>query len=148
MLTEPQLRFLQARRVGHLATASAEGRPHVVPVCYAVNARNAYITIDEKPKRDNIWRLRRMTNIAENPNVALNVDRYDDDWSQLGFVLLAGRADILRTDVPEHRTEHGDAQAALRERYPQLLDMRIEPLPVIAIRVERVTAWGKLDAPT
>ncbi|MGI9333428.1 MAG: TIGR03668 family PPOX class F420-dependent oxidoreductase [Gammaproteobacteria bacterium] len=139
MLTEPELRFLHARRVGHLATAAADGSPHVVPVCYAAREKDAYITIDEKPKHENVWRLKRLRNISENPRVALTVDRYDEDWSRLGFVLIAGRADILHDG-----TEHDEAQSRLRERYPQLLAMHIEPLPVIAIRIERVTAWGRL----
>ena len=137
-IPERELRFLAARRVGHLATANARGEPHVVPVCYAIAAAGAYITIDEKPKRSG-RPLKRLRNIAENPAVALVVDRYDEDWTRLGWVMLRGRAEILTAGA-----EHGEAQALLRIRYPQYATMDLSPLPVIAIRVSRVTSWGDL----
>lgn len=132
--------FLRAGRVGHLATADRAGRPHVVPVCYAVTEAAAYITIDAKPKGADITRMKRLRNILENPAAALVVDRYDEDWSRLGWVMLRGAAEIL-SDGPEH--DH--AQALLRARYPQLRAMDIESLPVIALRVARVSRWGRLD---
>lgn len=138
MPSEPERNFLATRRVGHLATADAGGAPHVVPVCYAVAGDSAYITIDEKPKR--AGPLRRVRNILENPSVALVVDRYSEDWSRLGWIMLRGRGEIL-----EAGAEHDRAQALLRARYPQLCTMHIEALPVIAIRIERTSAWGNLS---
>jgi len=138
MLTEAERRFLSRRKVGHLATADRRGAPHVVPVCFAIEGEALYITIDEKPKRADVP-LKRLRNIAENPSVAVVVDRYDDDWTRLGWVMLRGRAEVLTEGA-----EHAHAQALLRARYPQLNDMRIGSLPVIAVRVERVTSWGDL----
>ena len=138
MLSDRERHFLDASRVARLATAAARGAPHVVPVCFAVTDEALYITIDEKPKRAGAP-LKRLRNIAENPAVAVVVDRYDDDWTRLGWVMLRGRADILG-----YGDEHARAQALLRARYPQLSDMRIASLPVIAVRVERVTSWGNL----
>jgi PPOX class probable F420-dependent enzyme len=140
MLSERERRFLDCARVGHLATADRSGVPHVVPVCFATADRNLYVTIDEKPKRAPGGKLKRLRNIEQNPNVAFVVDRYAEDWSLLGWVMLRGSADVL-TDG----SEHDDAQSRLRDRYPQLATMRIEILPVIAVRVERVTSWGNLD---
>jgi PPOX class probable F420-dependent enzyme len=140
MLTEQQRRFLESRRVGHLATADAAGEPHVVPVCFAVTGDAAYITIDEKPKGDP-RALKRLRNIAVNPKVALVADRWDEDWTRLGWVMLRGPAEILAGGA-----EHGRAQALLRSRYPQYRAMELEGLPVIAIRIERVTSWGNLLA--
>ena len=88
MLSASELRFIERRRVAHLATADATGRPHVVPVCFAHLDGRFYIAIDEKPKRS--LRLKRLRNIEENPQVALVFDRYDDDWSRLGWVLVQG----------------------------------------------------------
>src|ERR1051325_7776505 len=136
-LTAPQRQFLERRRVAHLATADAAGVPHVVPVCYAVRDATLYITIDQKPKRG--VPLKRVRNILANPAVAVVVDRYDEDWTRLGWVMLHGRAEIL-----EGGAEHGEAQAMLRGRYPQLASMRIDDLPVIALRIARVTSWGDL----
>lgn len=139
MLTEPQRRFLDRARVAHLATADARGAPHLVPVCFVVDATALYITVDEKPKRTDI-RLKRLRNIQENPAVAVTVDRWNEDWSRLGWIMLRGRADIL-----EGGDEHTSAQALLREKYPQYRTMAIETLPVIAMRIERVLAWGPME---
>jgi PPOX class probable F420-dependent enzyme len=140
MLSEREREFLAGRRVAHLATADRAGAPHVVPVCFAIDADALYITIDEKPKRADVP-LKRLRNIAVNPAVAVVVDRYGDDWTRLGWVMLRGRAEILAGG-----DEHAHAQALLRTRYPQLTEMDIASLPVIALRIERVISWGNLAA--
>ena len=140
MIADEQRRFLEAHRVARLATADADGRPHVVPVCYALADDSLYFTIDEKPKRGGA-RLKRLSNIRQNPQVALIVDRYDEDWSRLGWVMVQGRADILETG-----DEHDQAQSRLRARYRQLRKMRIEHLPVVAIRIQRTVGWGNLNS--
>lgn len=139
MLTPEQRSFVEAGRVGRLATVDPRGAPHVVPVCYALDGASLFITIDEKPKRTD-RPLQRLRNIAANPAAALVVDRYDEDWRRLGWVMLRGRAEILRSGA-----EHAAAQALLRTRYPQLRAMALEALPVIAIRIDRVTDWGDLS---
>src|SRR5437879_342385 len=111
MLSDGQRLFLECGRVGHLATADAKGAPHVIPVCYAVADRTLYITIDERPKRRDIP-LKRVRNILENPKTAFLVDRYDEDWRRLGWVMLRGEAEIL-----EAGPEHDHAQGLLRGRY-------------------------------
>jgi PPOX class probable F420-dependent enzyme len=139
MLTETQRRFLDLVRVGHLATADRHGAPHLVPVCFCLDYNTIYITIDEKPKRQEVP-LKRIRNIRENPAVAVTVDRWDEDWTHLAWIMLRGRADIL----PDG-DEHDRAQYQLRLRYPQYRAMNLAPLPVIAVRVQRVLAWGALD---
>ena len=139
MLSDQQVRFLASCRVGHLATADARAAPHLVPVCFVVSEGALYITIDQKPKGDP-RALKRLKNIIENPAVAFVADRYDEDWSRLGWVMLRGPAEILGDGV-----EHDRAQALLRSRYPQYRGMELDGLPVIAIRIERVTSWGNLS---
>lgn len=139
MLSERQQNFLDTRRVAHLATADAKSVPHVVPVCFAIVGDTIYMTIDEKPKRETERPLKRLRNIAENPTVAIIADRYDEDWTRLGWIMLHGRAEILSEGA-----EHTRAQALLRIRYPQLNDMKIESLPVIAVRLESASSWGDL----
>lgn len=139
MLSDGERQFLAHRRIAYLATADARAVPHVVPVCFAIAERTLYITIDEKPKRSPGGILKRLRNIAENPAVAVVVDRYGEDWALLGWVMLRGRAEILIDG-----TEHGAAQALLRSRYPQLKAMQIARYPVIAVRIERITSWGNL----
>jgi PPOX class probable F420-dependent enzyme len=135
-------RFLAASRVAHLATADRQGVPHVLPVCFMLAGDTIYIAIDDKPKRQSDTPLKRLRNIAENPAVAVVVDRYDEAWERLGWVMLRGHADIL-TDG----TEHDAAQSLLRSRYHQLEPMQIAHRPVMALRVQRVTSWGDLSVP-
>jgi PPOX class probable F420-dependent enzyme len=139
MLSQAEHRFVSDRRVAHLATADRQAVPHVVPVCFAIAASMLFITVDEKPKQHPL-RLKRLRNMAENPAVCVVLDRYEDDWSLLGWVMLRGRARLL-TDGPEHE----GAQAMLRSRYPQLGRMNIAELPVIAIDIDTVTSWGNLS---
>lgn len=139
MLADEQRRFLDAQRVARLATADAAGRPHVVPICYVLGGDTVYFTIDEKPKRRPGARLKRLRNLRENPFAALVVDRYDEDWSRLGWVMVQGRAEVL-----ESGPEHDAAQDRLRARYPQLAAMDIGELPVVAVRIERAASWGRL----
>lgn len=134
--------FLERETVGRLATVGAEGAPHLVPVCYALTGSCVHIAIDEKPKRGDPRRLRRLRNIAGEPRVALLVDRYDhEDWSRLSWVALRGRAAIV-----EGGAEHARALAALRARYAPYRAMNLEALPVIAIRIESAASWGRLAA--
>lgn len=140
MLSDGERLFLAHRRIAHLATADSRGVPHVVPVCFVVSESTLYMTIDEKPKRHPGTALKRLRNIAENPVVAVVVDRYDEDWSLLGWVMLRGHAEILTEG-----TEHDAAQALLRSRYRQLNAMQIAQHPVIAVRIERTTSWGNLS---
>ena len=140
LLTDQQTAFLAAHRVARLATADAAGRPHVVPVCYALIQGKVYFTIDEKPKKKP-GTLKRLANLRANPFAALVVDRYDEDWGKLGWVMVQGPAEVLESGV-----EHDEAQAALRARYPQLAVMRIEGLPVVAVRIDHAASWGRLEA--
>ena len=136
-----QLAFLQAQRAGRLATATREGVPHVIPVCYACDGASVYIALDAKPKRVAPERLRRVRNILENPQVALVIDRYSDDWSQLAYLLLRGTAELL----PPGGAEHARAVELLRARYPQYHAMPIDQQPAIAIRAVSLVAWGSIE---
>ena len=138
MLKDLDRSFIDGHPVARLATADAQGVPHVVPICFVVLGNTLYLTIDKKPKQE-IRRLKRLRNIAENDQVAVIIDRYDDDWSQLGWVMLRGPAEIIETGA-----DHAAAQAALKNRYPQYRAMVLDGLPVIAVRIARVTRWGCL----
>jgi PPOX class probable F420-dependent enzyme len=129
--------FLHQARVGHLATASAEGEPHVVPVCFVFDGTYLYSAIDAKPKRVTASRLRRLQNLRANPRASLLVDRYDEDWTRLRYVLVAGRAEILETGPDRER-----ALDLLREKYPQYRSMaEFGQGPVIRLTPKRVTSW-------
>ncbi|HLQ27731.1 MAG TPA: TIGR03668 family PPOX class F420-dependent oxidoreductase [Ktedonobacteraceae bacterium] len=137
-LTEAEATFVNSQRVARLATANAEGNPHVIPVCYAFDGRYFYTPLDEKPKRVSESKLRRVRNIEVRHEVALVIDQYDDDWSRLGYVLVQGRAELL----PPGDAAHAQALLLLRERYVQYRTMALEKYAVIAITPERVVSWG------
>ena len=129
---EARERF-SAARVARLATADARGRPHLVPVVFAVDGDRIYSAVDAKPKRTTA--LRRLRNVAENPFVALLVDHYDDaDWGALWWVRAEGRGRVLEVDAPEARR----AVELLRARYPQ---QRVVGA-VLAVDVERWSGWS------
>lgn len=128
---EARDRFARAR-VASLATADASGRPHLVPVVFAVEGERVYSVVDAKPKRTSA--LRRLENVRANPAVALLVDHYEEDWSALWWVRAEGVARVLAPD----ETEALRAVALLRERYPQ---QRAEGV-VLAVDVERWNGWS------
>jgi PPOX class probable F420-dependent enzyme len=137
-LLEPHVRtFINAQRVARLATVDERNRPHVVPICFALDADTLYTAIDDKPKAGDVTRLRRLRNIIANPSVQVLFDHYDDgDWSKLRYVQLRGSARILGLD-----DEHSRALGLLRDRYTQYLLMGLERRPVIAVTITRVVAW-------
>jgi PPOX class probable F420-dependent enzyme len=122
-----------AGHVARLATADAAGQPHLVPLVFAVAGETVYSAIDTKPKRSTS--LRRLSNVRENPKVALLVDQYDDaDWDALWWARADGRGRVL--DAAESEAVH--AVALLSERYPQQHVVG----EVLAVDVERWSGWA------
>ncbi|RVW01308.1 TIGR03668 family PPOX class F420-dependent oxidoreductase [Rhodococcus xishaensis] len=128
------LRFTDAP-VARLATVSADGVPHVVPVVFAVVRDTVYTAVDDKPKTTR--RLRRLANIAATGRASLLVDYYDDDWAQLWWVRVDGTAEVLPTDAGESSS----AIDSLVAKYPQYRSMRPSG-PVVAVRVQRWRQWS------
>jgi PPOX class probable F420-dependent enzyme len=117
-------------RVARLATAGADGRPHVVPICFALDGDVLYFAVDEKPKRTRA--LRRLRNIEENPWVEVVVDQYEEDWTKLWWVRLRGRARIVERDER--------ALELLAAKYPQYRE--VPPTgPVVAVEIEWRQEW-------
>lgn len=139
---EPRSVFA-ASPVARLATVTASGRPHLVPVVFAVqfdhdnqfdhNNDVVYTAVDAKPK--STQRLRRLQNIEANAAVSLLVDHYADDWAQLWWVRADGTATVAR---------EGAALATgyrlLRAKYEQYQFVSLDG-PVIAITVTRWSNW-------
>ena len=136
-LSSIQARLLATAHLGHLATADAAGAPHVVPVCYALKGHSIYSVLDQKPKRAALARLRRVKNIQANPQVALVVDHYEEEWGRLWYILVTGHAELLLEG--DQRVE---AIGMLREKYHQYEGMEIDPNPVIKITLARAVSWG------
>lgn len=124
---------MQAASVARLATIDADGRPHLVPIAFALEGDTLYSAVDDKPKRSR--RLRRIDNARERPDVTVLVDHYEEDWTRLWWVRLRGRARVL-----DDGEEAEQALALLAEKYTQY---RHEPpgRPVLAIDVVEWRGW-------
>lgn len=129
--------LLASGRVAHLATAGRDGRPHVVPICFVWIGGALYTPLDLKPKRStDPRRLRRVRNLLENPRATVVVDRWDEDWSRLAYVLVEGQAALLDTGA-----ERDGAEAALVAKYPQYGALPLRGRPIIRIAGQRVIRW-------
>jgi PPOX class probable F420-dependent enzyme len=124
--------MLREARVARLSTASAAGAPHVVPVCFAFDGSEIWTPIDGKPKTTRL--LRRARNLAENPSACLLIDHYEEDWRELRWIAVHGRARLV---------EQAPA-AALRlllEKYPQYGEVEVGP-EAIVLQPKRIVAWA------
>lgn len=131
---EARRRFAGAP-VARLATVDAAGRPHLVPVVFAVDGDRVFSAVDGKPKRTRA--LRRLENVAANPRVALLADHYEADWDALWWVRADGAARVLEATAPD-----GDAALdLLAARYPQYRAARPAG-PVLAVDVDAWTGWA------
>jgi PPOX class probable F420-dependent enzyme len=142
--------FVAEARTATLATISPTGRPRLVPICFVVGAdgpdgrTRLYSPLDEKPKRsDDPHDLARVQDLLVLPEATLLVDRWSEDWSRLAWVRLDCRGELLEPE-PHERPEHAAAIEALREKYAQYAEQRLEDRPVLRLTVDRVVAWGDL----
>jgi len=130
--------LVDAGRVAHLASADQYARPHAVPIVFVIDGDRLYFPLDRKPKRDDDWHLlRRVRNIETNGRVSVVIDRYDEDWSKLAWVLLEGIATIVETG-----TERDAAAARLAAKYAQYDGGKLDGRPVVRVQIERVTRWS------
>ena len=136
-LTRAELAFLRGARIAHLASADATGQPHVIPICFVFDGKHFFSPIDEKPKRTAPRKLKRLRNIGDNPRVSLVIDRYNENWAKLAYIMIMGKARVLVSGAT-----HRKAVNLLRRKYPQYRTMRIDRLPMILIRPTRTTSWG------
>ena len=131
-------RRLGRARSATLGTVDEQGRPHLVPIVFAYEDGRLYTAVDLKPK--STLRLKRLRNIEGNPNVAVLVDHYDDDWSRLWWVRLDGTARVVRSG-PELRK----GLALLTGKY-EVYTTQPPPGPLIVVRMDNVRAWSAMPS--
>jgi PPOX class probable F420-dependent enzyme len=124
---------LATARVGRLGTVTPEGRPHLVPCCFALVGDTVYSAIDAKPKSTTA--LRRLANVRSEPRASLLVDHYAEDWSTLWWVRVDGTARVV-----DGGPERADALDALADKYDQYR-RNPPPGPVVALDVTAWRAW-------
>jgi PPOX class probable F420-dependent enzyme len=133
--------FINSHRVARLATADSAGHPAVVPICYVFDGAAFYSIIDQKPKRVDHMELQRIRNIRANPNVALVIDDYSENWGDLIYVIVRGTAEILERGQCVS-SEHEAVVAAMRSKYEQYRSMMIDGNPIIKIVPTKVRSWS------
>jgi PPOX class probable F420-dependent enzyme len=131
--------LLAAARVARLATVSAAGLPHLVPVTFAVAGDTVYTAVDGKPKTTP--GLRRLENIRRSPGVAILADHYEEDWTALWWARGDGTASVIDDPAAMARP-----LGLLARRYPQYATIPL-PGPVIAIQVTAWTGWTATAGP-
>jgi PPOX class probable F420-dependent enzyme len=126
-------RRVTGARVARLATVTSDGRPHIVPCCFALSGDVVYSAIDAKPK--STLAVRRLANLRAHPHAALLVDRYSDDWSRLWWVRVDGEGRVL-----DGGAERSAAIVLLTQKYPVYV---AEPPPgaVVAIDIVSWRSW-------
>ncbi len=122
--------ILQSFRVGHLATADAQAVPHLVPICFVYDGQVVYTAIDHKPKRATGYRMKRIRNMLENPEVTFLVDHYEEDWLQLSYVMIQGRAQVLESGPERQR-----ALVLLEDKYPQYRERQLTQDTGLVIKI-------------
>jgi PPOX class probable F420-dependent enzyme len=127
-------RRAEAARVAHLATAGADGRPHIVPICFVLDDQTLYFAVDAKPKRTT--NLKRLRNLAANPSVSILIDHYEESWDKLWWVRLDGQARVVTDDAEAERALH-----LLTRRYAQYRETRPAG-PVVAVSIEIIAGWS------
>ena len=145
-VSEAEAAFLMRSRTATLATIDPDGMPRLVPICFVLASGDApivYTPLDEKPKDvDDVHALARVRDILARPSVALLVHRWSENWAELGWIRVAGRATLV--EPGDGVVEHAAAVAALRVKYPQYATHRLEERPLIRIEIIRATSWGEL----
>ena len=128
---------LNRARVAHFASSTGK-RPSLVPVCFVLIGDTAYHALDAKPKAVGARQLARVKNVRANPNAALLIDHYQENWNRLWYAMIHGRARVI-----ERGAEHRRAIVALKRKYPQY--RRTAPLSadalVIALDAGRLSHW-------
>lgn len=131
--------FIERHRVGRFATADANGAPYAVPICYAFDGERIYTALDLKPKSVDGKSLKRVRNIQANPQVALVIDDYSEDWSRLAYVMVRGDAEVVESGDERQRAEQ-----LLRQKYSQYATLLEAGCAVIRITPRRVVSWGRV----
>ena len=142
MINESYFKIIYKARVARLATVDLECKPHLIPVVFVYDEHYYFIPIDEKTKRSRPEKLKRVRNIQQNPNVALLIDEYNEDWTKLYFIMIQGKASIIGGKKLEQQDQllFEKAHKLLYDKYPQYQKIGIGEY-IITIIPRKVLTW-------
>jgi PPOX class probable F420-dependent enzyme len=139
VLSDAAREFMATARTATLATISPDGHPRLVPICFVVIDDVVWTPLDEKPKRvSEVRDLARVRDIERDSRVTVLFDRWSEDWPELAWLRLEGRARVVASDPT--------AVAALRAKYPQYADHDLESRPMITIIIAGANPWGAINS--
>ena len=135
-------RIIDKARVARLGTVDSECKPHLIPVVFVIDNDCYFIPIDQKTKRSKPEKLKRVKNIQQNPNVALLIDEYNEDWTKLHFIMIQGKASIIGGKELEQNEQVllEKAHKLLSAKYVQYQEIGIGEY-VIMIVSQKVITW-------
>jgi len=123
-------KFLEERRILRIATVDKNGSPRLAPFCYWTQDNLVYILTRPETKT--------VRNLRKNPEAAILVDYYDEDWSQLKFCMIKGTATLI-----EDKEKVLKLHSIRGKKYPQQGDptsrvfvvIRLKPSKVVTLRL-------------
>ena len=131
-LKKPVAQLVQWQRVCRVATVDARRRPHTVPVCHVLADGKLYFASGKD--------ARKMRNLRAVPNVAVTVDLYADDWTQLKGVMIQGTAKLI---------EKGPRFRGIRKwlyakypQYPRQAALAQSDSVIVEVTPTNVFSWG------
>ena len=138
--------IIDKARIARLATVDSECKPHLVPVVFAFDGEYYYIPIDAKTKQEpsKPEKLKRVKNIQTNPNIALLIDEYNEDWTKLYFIMIQGRALLISNKKGVQQNELlliEKAHKVLSEKFHHYQKIGIGEY-VIMIYPQKIITWN------
>jgi len=131
-LTKKVSKLIAHERVCRVATAGADGKPHLVPVCHVLTGGKICFGSGND--------ARKVANLRENPSIALTVDLYSEDWAHLKGVMVLGTATLIARGQ-----RFKQARARLYEKYPQYPEeaaLATADSVIVEVTPTRVFTWG------
>jgi len=125
-------RLIARERVCRVATTGSDGKTHLVPVCHVMAGEKNYFGSGND--------ARKVTNLRENPRIAVTIDLYSEEWSELKGVMVQGTATLI-----ERGPRFKQARARLYEKYPQYPEeaaLATSDSVIVEVTPTKVFTWG------
>jgi len=136
-LNQKTMTLIKGAKVARLATVDQKSQPYVVPVVFVFHENSFFIPLDEKVKSVNPRKLKRVKNIEKNPNVTLLIDKYQNDWKKLFFLMIHGKATVIDRKNSKLMDK---IHKLLISKYPQYKKIGVGN-SCITIKPTKVTFW-------